>query len=57
MQELGDHSIEAGILLHRENEMTRGHVVALSHDANGNIRGKAHTNPIPHNRMYKVKCA
>ena len=53
--EVGDHYIGAEVLLPRGDKVTRGHVVAQSHDANGNIMGKAHVNPILDNRMYKVK--
>ena len=39
-------NIEADILLLRDGEMTRGHVVAQSHDANVNITDRAHTSSI-----------
>ena len=35
--------------------MERGHVVAHSHDANGNVVGMAHTNLILNIRMYQVE--
>ena len=38
-----------------KDEMARGHAVAQSHDANGNIVGRAHTNPILDTGMYQVK--
>ena len=34
--------------------MARGHVVAWSHDANGNMMDKAHINPIIDNMMYQT---
>ena len=46
MPEAGDYYIRADILLPRGDEMARGHVVVQSHDANGNIMGRAHANPI-----------
>ena len=42
--ELGDHYVEAEILLPRGDEVARGHGVAWSHDASENVRGRAHTN-------------
>ena len=49
-----DHYIEAEILLLRGGEMARGHVIAQSCDANGNIMGRVHTNPILDTRTYQV---
>ena len=46
MPEVGDHYIEADILLPRGEHMARGHVVAWSCDADGNVMGRIHTNPI-----------
>ena len=40
MPEVGDHNIGAEILLPRGDEMAKGHVVALSHYANGNVMGR-----------------
>ena len=57
MSEMGDHHIGADILLPRGDQMARGHVVAQSHDANGNIMGRAHANPILDNRVYQVESA
>ena len=37
--------------------MARGHVVAWSHDANGNMMGRVHMNPILDTRMYQVEFA
>ena len=35
--------------------MAMGHVVGHSHDASGNVMGRAHTNPILDTRMCQVK--
>ena len=35
--------------------MARGHVVACSYDANGNVMDRAHTNMIINTRMYQVE--
>ena len=35
--------------------MARGQVVAQSHDTNGNLMGRSHTNPIFDTRMYEIK--
>ena len=37
--------------------MARGHVVARSRDANGNVMEKSHTNPILDARIYQVEFA
>ena len=37
--------------------MARGHVVAWSGDASGNVMGKAHINPILNTRMYQLEFA
>ena len=37
--------------------MARGHVVARSRDANGNVMGRSHTIPILDTRMYQVEFA
>ena len=55
MLEVGDHYIVADMLLSREDQMARGHVVAQSCDANGNIMGRAHTNPILDTILYQVE--
>ena len=57
MQEVGDHYRGADILLPRCSQMTRGHVVAWSHDANGHVIGRAHANPILDTRMYQIEFA
>ena len=54
MPEVGDHYIGAKILLPRGDKLARGHVVVQSHDASGNIMGRAHTNPILDTGMYQV---
>ena len=53
MLEVGDHYIEAEILHSREDKITRGNVVAQSHDANGNVMGRA-MNPILDTRHMKL---
>ena len=53
MPEVGDHYIGAAILLPRGVKMVRGHVVAWSHDANGNVMGRVHMNSILGTRMYQ----
>ena len=55
MPEVGDHYIGAEILLPRGDQMARGHVVARSRDANGNVMGRSHTNPILDTRTYQVE--
>ena len=41
-------------MLHTEDEMTRGHVVARIQDANRIVMGRSHINPILDTRMYQV---
>ena len=50
-----DHFIDADILLPRVDQMARGHIVAWSHDTNGNVIDRAHANHILDTRMYKIK--
>ena len=57
MPEVGDLYIGAEILLPRGDQMARGHVVARSRDANGNVMGRSHTIPILDTRMYQVEFA
>ena len=57
MPEVGDHYIEAEILLLSGDKMARGHVVAWSHDVSRNMMGRAYTNPILDTRMYQVEFA
>ena len=44
MPEVGDQYIGAEILFPGGDKMARGHVVAWSHDINGNVMGRAHMN-------------
>ena len=53
--EVGDLYIGAEILLPRGDQMARGHVVAISRDANQNVMGRPHTNQILDTRMYQVE--
>ena len=55
MPELGDHYVGAEILLSKEDDMARGHVVAWNHDTNENIMNRFHTNPILNTRTYQVE--
>ena len=55
MKEVEDHYIRAEILLPGGNEMARGHVVSQSCDANGNMMGRAHMNPILVTKTYQVE--
>ena len=57
MPEVGDHYLRAEILLPREDKMARGHVVAQSHDANGNLIGRDQKSPILDIRIYQVEIA
>ena len=57
MPEVEDHYIGACVLLAREDQMTRGHVVAWSHDADGSDMDRVHTNPCLDTRTYLVECA
>ena len=42
-------------MLHRGGEIARGHVVAQSCGASGNIIGRAHANSIMDTRLYQVE--
>ena len=57
MPEVGDHYVGAETLLPRGDQMARGHVVARSRYANGNVIGTSHTNLILDTRMYQVEFA
>ena len=57
MPEVSDHYIGVEILLPRGDQMARGHVVASSRDAEGNVMGRSHTNPILDTRMYQIEFA
>ena len=39
----------------RGDEMARGHLVAWSHNASGNIMGRVNTNPLLKTRLYQVE--
>ena len=43
---MAEQYIGAEILLLRRDQVAKGHVVAWSHDANGNVLVRVHTNPI-----------
>ena len=51
MPEAGDQYIGAEIMFPRGDQMARGHVVAQSGNASGNIMGRAHANHIMETRM------
>ena len=55
MPEARDYYRGAEILLPRGDQMARGNVVARSKDANGNVMGRSHTNPILDTRTYQVE--
>ena len=55
MPELGNYYIWPEILLLRGDQMAKGHVVARSGDAKGNVMGRSHTNLILDTRMYQVE--
>ena len=42
-------------MLPRGDKMARGHVVARSREAKGNVMGRSHTNPVLDTRMYQVE--
>ena len=55
MPEAGNLYRGAEIMLTRGDQMARGHVVARSRDAKGNVMGRSNTNPILDTRMYQVE--
>ena len=55
MLEVADHYIGADVLLPRGDQMTRSHEVVWSHDAIGNVIGRAYENPILDTRMYQIE--
>ena len=55
MPEAGDQYIGAEIMFPRGDQMARGHVVAQSGNASGNIMGRAHANHIMETRLYQVE--
>ena len=54
MPKVADQFIGAE-MLPRGNQMTRGHVVAQSCDANRNVFSRANANPILDTRLYQVE--
>ena len=57
MPEVGEHYIGAKILLPRGDQLAKGHELARSHGANGNIMGRFHTSPVLVMRTYQVEFA
>ena len=54
---MGDHYIGAEILLPGGDKTVRDHVLEWCRNTNGNMMGRAHTNPILNTRMYQVEFA
>ena len=54
---MAEQYIRAEVLLPRRDLMARGHVVVWSHDANGNVLGRANASPILDTKMYQVEFA
>ena len=50
-----DNYISAHVLLPKGDSFVKGQVVARKRDANGNTRGKAHSNPVLDSRVYEVQ--
>ena len=55
MPEVGDYYIGAEIMSPRGDQMARSHVVGRTWDANINVMGRSHTNPILDMKMYQVE--
>ena len=55
MTEVADQYLGAEVLFPRGDQMVRGCIVACMHNDNGNIMGRAHSNPLLDNRVYQVK--
>ena len=55
MPEVAYQYIGADILLPRGIHMARSHVVAWSHDANGNVMGRSHANLLLDTSLYQVE--
>ena len=55
LPEMRDHYKEADIPLPKGYEMTSGHVVAHTYDANENVMDRAHANLKLDNRIYQVE--
>ena len=51
-QEVDDHYIRAEISFSIWDQLGRGHVVARSRDAYGNVMERFHTNPMLDTKMY-----
>ena len=52
MAEVGAQYTGAEIMLTQGDKMARGHVVAQSHNASGNMMGRTHANPTMDTRLY-----
>ena len=52
-----DHCIGAEILLLGGDKIASGHVMTQSNDANGNVMGRTHMNPILDTKMYEAEFA
>jgi len=50
-----DNYISAHVLLPKGDSFVKGQVVARKRDANGNTRGKAHSNPVLDSRVHEVQ--
>ncbi len=53
--EAGDKCIQASIMIPRGNTFTSGTIVSHKHNAEGNIIGRAHNNPILDSWIYDVE--
>jgi hypothetical protein len=50
-----DEYISAHVLLPKGDSYVKGHVISCKRDDDGNVRGKANTNPILDSRVYEVQ--
>ena len=57
MPEVGDYFIGTETIIPKGYQMERGHLVVSSHDANGNVMGRSHANPVLDTRTYQVEFA
>ncbi len=55
--EAGDKYIQESIMIPRNNNIAHGTVVSRKRDAEGNIIGRAHDNPILESCVYDVEFA
>ena len=55
--EVVDHYVGADTLLPKGDQMAGGNIVAKGHDANGDVKGRAHANPTLDTRVYQVEFA